>query len=136
MGGMTTVDRLCPRLVVDGADEAIAFYTAALGAREIKRFTDDGAGKIVHAELHLGDHVIMVKDADEFDPAPGKLGGSPVIMSLETADVDAVGQRMTEAGAVVVFPIADQEYGKRGGRLRDPYGHLWILTQPLADLEP
>ena len=132
---MTRVERMCPRLAVEGGAEAIGFYTAALGAKEIKRFTDD-AGAIVHAELELGRYVIMVKDADQYDPAPGQLGGSPVIISLEVDDVDGLGQRMTDAGASVVFPIADQEYGKRGGRLRDPYGHLWMLSQPLADLEP
>ncbi|MQA27060.1 MAG: VOC family protein [Micromonosporaceae bacterium] len=143
---MSTIQRMCPRLVVEGAAKAIEFYTAALGAKEIKRFTDDG-GAIVHAELELGPYVIMVKDADQYDPAPGQLGGSPakapspgrdasresapsVIMSLEVDDVDALGRRMTEAGAAVVFPIADQEYGERAGRLRDPYGHLWILSQP------
>lgn len=135
MAGMSTIQRMCPRLVVEGAAKAIEFYTAALGAKEIKRFTDD-SGAIVHAELELGPYVIMVKDADQYDPAPGQLGGSPVIISLEADDVDALGQCMTDAGAGVVFPIADQEYGKRGGRLRDPYGHLWMLSQPLADLEP
>lgn len=124
---MTNIDRLCPRLVVEGAAEAIDFYTQALGAKELNRY-DDGAGHIVHAELELGEYVIMVKDADDVDPAPVRLGGSPVILALDVADVDALGERMTAAGASVVFPIETREYG-RGGRLRDPYGHLWMISQ-------
>ncbi|MGH3735901.1 MAG: VOC family protein [Micromonosporaceae bacterium] len=127
---MTRIDMLCPRLVVEDADAAIAFYTKALGADERERH-DDGAGHIVHAELRLGDHVIMVKDADEWDQAPTQLGGTPVILYLGVADVDAVAARMSDAGATVVFPVGDMEYGRRDARLRDPYGHLWLLSQPL-----
>ncbi|MGH3715031.1 MAG: VOC family protein [Micromonosporaceae bacterium] len=126
---MTTIDRLAPRLVVEGADAAIAFYTEALGAKELNRH-DDGAGHIVHSELQLGNHVIMVKDADDTDPAPTQLGGTPVILALDAGDVDALGQRMIDAGATVVFPIETREYG-RGGRLRDPYGHQWMVSQSL-----
>ncbi len=125
---------MCPRLVVEGADQAIAYYTQTLGAKEIKRFKYDD--KIVHSELELGDYILMVKDASEGDPGPDHLGGSPVLISLEIDDVDAVGKRMIDGGATVVYPIGDQEYGKRAGRLRDPYGHLWIVSESTADLEP
>lgn len=114
-----------------GAAAAIDFYTAALGAEELNRY-DDGTGRIVHSELQLGDYVIMVKDADEYDPAPTDLGGSPVILSLDVGDVDALAARMREAGATVVFEVSDSDYGARDGRLRDPYGHLWLLSQPLS----
>jgi uncharacterized glyoxalase superfamily protein PhnB len=127
---MTIINRLCPRLVVDDADRAIRFYTQALGAKELQRYADE-RGKIVHSELALGDHVLMVKDADGVDPSPRRLGGTPVILSLEVAGVDALAERMLELGAEVIFPVADREYGKRDGRLRDPYGHLWIVSEPL-----
>ncbi len=124
---MTSIQRLSPRLVVDGADAAIRFYTAALGAKEITRYADD-AGTVYHSELALGDYVIMVKDADETDRAPGP-DGPGVILSLDVDGVDDLAQRMVDAGATVVFPVGDSEYGRRDGRFRDPYGHLWLLSQ-------
>ena len=132
MAGMTQ-PRLCPTLVVDGAEAAIAYYTRALGAKEVNRFADDD-GTIVHAEVAIGDAIVMLKDPGQGDEAPGQVGGTPVILSLEVDDVDAVAERMVAAGGTVVYPVADQPYGKRAGRVRDPYGHLWILSQPLDDL--
>ncbi|MEU0196177.1 VOC family protein [Streptomyces afghaniensis] len=127
--------RLYARLVVSDGPRAIDFYRTALGAEEIERYTDPD-GKIVHAMLRLGDAVIAVKDADESDPAPDSLGGSPVIMALDVSDADAVAEAMLRGGASVVYPVADQHYGQRGGRLADPFGHLWMISQTIEELTP
>jgi uncharacterized glyoxalase superfamily protein PhnB len=129
------VTRLYPRLVVSDATRAIDFYRGALGAEEIERYTGPG-GRIVHALLRLGGAVLAVKDADEGDSAPPSLGGTPVIMALDVTDADAVAEAMVRAGATVVYPVADQHYGQRGGRLADPFGHLWMISQTIEDLTP
>jgi PhnB protein len=123
-----------PRLVVDGADSALTFYTEAFGATVTERYTD-GEGRVVHAMLDVDGARFAVKDADSYDPAPGE-GGVPVIIALYVDDPDAVAARMEAGGARVVFPVADQPYGERGGRLADPYGHLWMLARRTDSLTP
>ncbi|MZF83858.1 VOC family protein [Streptomyces sp. SID5643] len=130
-----TVTRLYARLVVPDAARAIDFYRTALGAEETERYTGPD-GRIVHALLRLGGSVIAVKDADEADPAPASLGGSPVIMALDVSDADAVAEAMLRGGATVVYPVADQHYGQRGGGLADPFGHLWMISRTIEDLTP
>ncbi|HVD88529.1 MAG TPA: VOC family protein [Jatrophihabitantaceae bacterium] len=125
-----TVTSMYPRLVVAGAARAIDFYVSALGAVETARHTDDN-GKVIHSELKLGSMMFAVKDEDAGDPAPTTLGGSPVILALDVTDADAVGEAMVAAGATVIYPIRDWEYGARAGRLADPFGHLWMVSQPL-----
>ncbi|MEG8278740.1 VOC family protein [Streptomyces sp. AHA2] len=134
-GGKPALTRLYARLVVSDGPRAVDFYRTALGAEEIERYTGPG-GRIVHAMLRLGDAVIAVKDAGDGDPAPPDLGGTPVIMALDVSDADAVADAMLRAGASVVHPVADQHYGQRGGRLADPFGHQWMISQPIEDLTP
>lgn len=123
---MTEIHDLYPRLVVADADAALDFYTKAFDARVSERFTD-ADGNVVHAMVVAGPVRFAVKDADEHDPAPGG-GAPPVIIALYVSDPDAVAERMVDGGATVVFPVADQPYGERGGRLADPFGHLWMLA--------
>ncbi|SDD86540.1 VOC family protein [Auraticoccus monumenti] len=123
---------LCTKLVVADADAAIAFYVPALGAEPGARYTVRGA--VVHADLVLPCGRIEIKDADEHDPAPGP-DRPGTLMSLTTDDPDAVAQRMLDHGAEVVFAVADHPYGARGGRVRDPFGHQWMLQTPL-ETEP
>lgn len=124
-----------PRLVVSDGAAAIDFYRAGLGAEERVRYTDP-AGKIVHAELALAGATIAVKDEGGGDPAPTSLGGAPVIISLDVADADAAADRLVAAGAHVVYPVDDRAHGKRDGRLVDPFGHLWIVSQLVEQLSP
>ncbi|MGE3286806.1 MAG: VOC family protein [Pseudonocardia sp.] len=131
---MNEITQLYPRLVVHGADAAIAFYRNALGAELVERYTDPG-GRVVHAMLAAGPSRWAVKDADAHDPGPTG-GGGPVILALYVADADAVAARMVEGGATVVFPVADHPYGERGGRLADPFGHLWMIAQRTEQLTP
>lgn len=130
-----TILSLYPRLVVADAAGAIEFYRAALGAEEAVRYSGP-EGKVVHAEITIGGVMVAVKDEDEGDRAPTSLGGSPVIMALYVDDADAVAEAMARAGARVIHPVHDAPYGQRGGRLADPYGHLWMVSQQIEDLSP
>ncbi len=123
-----------PRLVVDGADAALSFYTAALAGEVTEHYTG-GDGRVVHAMVVTGGARFAVKDADDEDPAP-TAGAVPVIVALYVDDPDAVAARMVDGGARVVFPVADQPYGERGGRLADPFGHLWMIARRTGDLTP
>lgn len=130
---MTQILGLQPRLVVDDADAALAFYVAAFDGEVTERYTMDG--RVVHSLVVAGPVRFAVKDAGDGDAAPGH-GGTAVIMSLDVSDADAVAERMLAAGATVIFPVADHDYGDRGGRLRDPFGHQWMLAQHAEDLTP
>jgi PhnB protein len=122
-----------PRLVVRGAAAAVDFYREAFAAVEVgERFTGPG-GELIHAEVRIGDSVVMITDEDEGGaPAksPASLGGVvSAIMATYWEDVGAAWERAVNAGAEVVYPLEDQFYGERGGRLRDPFGQQWMLAQ-------
>jgi PhnB protein len=127
---MTQINALYPRLVVADAARAIDFYVAALGATETQRHAGPD-GKIVHAEVTIGAARVAVKDEGDGDPAPTTLGGTPVIIAIDVESADAVADSMLRHGATVVYPVHDAPYGVRGGRLADPFGHLWMISQPL-----
>jgi PhnB protein len=133
MVGMSDITALYPRLVVEGADAALDFYTRALGGTVTERYTGPD-GRVVHAKVEAGPACFAVKDAGDGDPAPTG-AGIPVIMSLDVTDADAVAERMLGAGATVIFPIADRGYSY-GGRLRDPFGHQWLIAQQIENLTP
>ena len=130
---MTQILGLQPRLVVDDAEAALAFYVAAFDGEVTERYTMDG--RVVHSLVVAGPVRFAVKDAGDGDAAPGD-GGTPVIMSLDVSDADTVAERMLAAGATVVFPVADHDHGDRGGRLRDPSGHQWMVSQHSESLSP
>jgi uncharacterized glyoxalase superfamily protein PhnB len=127
---MGNITALSCKLVVSDGGAALDFYVAALGAEVVESYTV--GGRIVHATLAVGPLRFALKDAGDGDPAP--TGNPPVIMSLDVTDADAVAERMLAAGATVVFPIADHDYGDRGGRVADPFGHHWMIAQPREDL--
>jgi PhnB protein len=128
-----------PRLVVPDGAAAIDFYARAFGAEERgERFTGPG-GALIHAEIWIGDSFVMITDesADEGSRAvsPVSAGGAvTAIMATYWEDVDAAWERALAAGAEVIYPLADQFYGERGGRLRDPFGHHWMLSSRTEDL--
>jgi PhnB protein len=129
--------RVTPYLYVDGAKEAIDFYTSILGATT--RMTMPGPdGKVGHAELTIGDSVIML--ADEFPDmgarGPRSVGGSPVTIHVYVEDVDAVFDAAIKAGAKALRPVEDKFYGDRGGELEDPFGHRWSVATHTEDLTP
>ena len=127
---------ITPHLVVRDAAKAIDFYKRAFGAQEVMRH-DDPSGKIMHAEIKIGDSILLL--ADEYpgmgNPAPGK-EGSPVVLNLYSDDVDAMWNRATGAGATVTMPLDDQFWGDRYGQIRDPFGHAWALGQHKEDVSP
>jgi uncharacterized glyoxalase superfamily protein PhnB len=131
---MSHITALYPRLVVDGADAALDFYARALDGTVTERFTGPD-GRVVHSVVEAGPARFAVKDAGDGDPAPTG-DGVPVIMSLDVSDADAVAERMLGAGATVIFPLADHGYGQYAGRLRDPYGHQWLISQRVEELTP
>lgn len=125
--GMTT---LMPKLVVTGADAAIAFYTEIFGARLRQRYTAGDA--VVYALLDLFDGQVSLKEADEYDASPTTLGRPGVLMEVTTDDPDRLAQAVVDTGGSVIFPVDDQPYGARGGRVRDPFGHEWLLQTPVT----
>jgi PhnB protein len=127
---MTT--SLTPMLTVRDAAKAIVFYEDAFGAEERERFVTP-AGQIV-AELAIDGERFYVVDenSDAFNLSPATLDGTSVRMNLVVADADASTERALAAGATVVFPLGDQPYGLRQGRVQDPFGHHWLIGAPLT----
>lgn len=126
---VTMTTTLRPRLIVSDAAKAIDFYVDAFGAEVHSRYTDDD-GLIVNADLTIDGVPFSLKDETPgtTDLSPTSFGGTPVLLQLAVADVDAVGAAMERAGATVVFPVSDHPYG-RMGRFADPFGHLWMVSQ-------
>ncbi len=129
---------ITPYLIVDGANKALAFYKQAFGATETMRMSYPGSDKIGHAEMRIGDSVIMLADEHpemEF-LGPGHFGGTPVSLMLYVEDVDAVAKRAVDAGATELRPVTDQFYGDRMGTFKDPFGHVWSISTHIEDLSP
>lgn len=126
-----------PYLIINGAAEAIDFYKRAFGATEILRMPDP-KGRIGHAEIRVGDSVIMM--ADEHQEmgyrGPRSLGGTSVSILLYVDNVDTVFDRAIKAGAKSQRPVADQFYGDRMGTLEDPFGHVWTIGTHIEDVSP
>jgi PhnB protein len=128
--------QVIPYLIVDGAADAIDFYGKVLGTKERMRM--GGGGKVGHAELELGDSVIMLADESPESPAksPKGLGGSPVTISLYLEDVDGVYKKAIDAGAIELRPPTDQFYGDRTAQFEDPWGHRWNVGTRVEDVSP
>ena len=129
--------QVTPYLTVDGASTAIDFYTEVLGATERMRMADPG-GKVGHAELTIGESVIMLSDeyADRGVVGPKTVGGTPVMISVYVEDVDAVYDRAVKAGAKALRPVENQFYGDRTGQFEDPFGHRWSVATHVEDVSP
>jgi PhnB protein len=128
-----------PRLVFrNEAAAAMRFYGEAFGAEVVEEPFLDPDGKVVHAEIRIGDSVVFVTDegADGNGVAPASVDGRvTAVMALNVPDVDRLWERAVAAGCEVIYPLADQFYGDRGGRLRDPYGHQWMLSTHIEDVD-
>lgn len=128
---------LTPHLITRNAANAIDFYKRAFGAEEINRHAGPG-GKIMHAELRIGDSPLML--CDEFPEmgakSPQALGGSPVVLCVYVENADKVFQQALSAGATETMPLRDQFWGDRYGKLRDPYGHEWSIATHIEDVSP
>jgi len=124
-----------PYLVLGDAGRAIDFYKQAFGAKELSRMAAPG-GKVGHAELKIGDSVIMLSDEMMGNRSPQSLGGSAVSIFLYVDDVDSVFDRAIKAGAKSEMPPADMFWGDRYAKLTDPFGHLWGIATHIEDVAP
>ncbi|MFD7256402.1 VOC family protein [Streptomyces sp. NPDC059874] len=129
--------RVTPYLCIDGASAAIEFYVTVLGARERMRMAAPD-GRIGHAELELGNSVIML--ADEYPGmgfrSPKAMGGTPVTLHVYVEDVDAVFAKALTKGATEVSAVKDEFYGDRTGQFEDPFGHRWNVATHIEDVPP
>jgi PhnB protein len=122
-------------LTVKDAHRAVEFYNRAFGAEEVMRLSDPLSGKIAHSEIRIADTIIMINEEDPTHArSPETLGGTSVTVQLYVPDVEGFWEEALKAGAEVVFPIKKQFYGDRAGRLRDPFGHQWIVATHMEDL--
>jgi PhnB protein len=127
--------RLGPYITVDDGAAAIDFYQRAFGAVEASRMAEP-SGRIGHAEVRIGDAVLMLSDEypEHGARSPRSIGGSPVMLHLYVEDADAVVAAAAEAGATVEEPVADQFYGDRGGKITDPFGHRWWIATRVEEV--
>lgn len=126
-----------PYLIVKGAAEALDFYKRAFNATELFRMPDP-SGKVMHAEMRIGNSIIML--ADEHPEmgyrGPRSVGGSTVSIMLYVENVDELFDRAVKAGAKAQRPVQNQFYGDRSGTLEDPFGHVWTISTHVEDVPP
>ncbi len=131
--------RITPAIIVNGAAKALEFYAQVFGATERSRFPGPD-GTILHAEVEIGDSVLIVEDATPFmgtqAPPAGGLEGTPTFLYIYVEDVDAVIKRAVELGATLKRPAQDQFYGDRDGFIVDPFGHGWTIASHVEDVAP
>jgi PhnB protein len=131
--------RVTPALVVQGGVKALEYYAEVFGATERTRVPGPD-GTIVHAEIEIGDSVIIVEDASPYmgtkAPPPGGLDGSPAFLFIYVEDVDAAIERAVKLGATLQRPPKDQFYGDRDGYIVDPFGHGWTIATHVEDVAP
>jgi len=126
---------ITPHLTLDNAAQTIDWYKKAFGAEEISRSAGPD-GKIMHAEVRIGDSRVMVNDVMGGGKGPKAFGGSPAGLWIYVDNSDALFQRATSAGAKVQMPLADQFWGDRGGAIADPEGYTWWIATRKEDLTP
>jgi PhnB protein len=128
-----------PQLTFDNAAPAIEWYKKALGAQEVSRAVGPD-GKIMHAELRIGDSLIMLNDAMGGGKGPKAIGGSPVSLWIYVEDCDALFNRAVAAGAQVppgpMGQMTDQFWGDRAGTFSDPHGYTWTIATRKEDFTP
>jgi PhnB protein len=129
---------LTPHLIVEGAAKAIEFYKKAFGAEELVRMPTPDGKRLMHAQVKIGDSMVMLVDAmPEYGAkGPQALGGTPCTLHLYSKDVNAAFDRALKAGCTATMPLADQFWGDRYGKLKDPFGHEWSLAQHVRDVPP
>jgi uncharacterized glyoxalase superfamily protein PhnB len=128
---------ITPSIVVRGAAQAIEFYKKAFGAKERSRMPGPN-GKLLHAEIKIGDSIIMLSDEMPTMGAnsPQTVGGTSSSLMIYTKNADALFQQAVAAGAKPTMPVADQFWGDRYGRVTDPFGHDWQIATHKEDLTP
>ncbi len=130
---------ITPHMVISDAGKAIEFYKKAFGAEELFRMPGPGGQGVMHAEIKIGDSVVMM--CDEMPQAgrwkaPESLNGTSVSLHIYVADVDKAFQHAIDAGATATMPVMDTFWGDRYGKLTDPFGHEWSIATHKLDLTP
>jgi len=126
---------LTPHIIVQDATRAIDFYKKAFGAQEQTRHLAPDGKTVMHAQLKIGNSVLML--ANEFPPtavSPKARGGTSVTLHIYVENVDAAFDRAVKAGCTVKMPLSDQFWGDRYGQLEDPFGHVWSIATHKVDL--
>ncbi len=126
-----------PYLSFTGAADAIAFYKQAFGAQE-RMIIPTPDGKVGHAELAIGNSVIMLADECEHSDMhdPRSVGGTSMAIMLYVDDAEKIFTQAIAKGAQEIRPVEDQFYGDKMGTLRDPFGHVWYIATHMEDLTP
>lgn len=127
---------IVPYLQVTNTAEAIAWYQRVFDAKELRARLVSPDGTCMNAEIEIEGTPLMLADAmpSVGSISPEALQGTSVVLDLHVADADAVFRRALEAGAKEIYPIADQFYGDRAGRIRDPFGHQWIIATRIREV--
>jgi PhnB protein len=129
---------ITPYLIIRGAARAIDFYKQAFGATECLRIPGRDPNQVGHAELRIGNSVVML--ADEYPDmevrGPESIGGTPVGLLLYVPDADAVFNQAVAAGAKVLKALENKFYGDRSGSVTDPFGHVWHIATHQEDISP
>lgn len=137
MSAIPEYPKLSPSLVVGDAAAAIKFYENAFGAKELYRLVDPESGKVGHAEIMIDGALVMLgSEYPGMTKSPATLGGTAVSLGLMSRDAQADFERAVAAGAEAVIPLQKQFYGYISGRVRDPFGHEWVISQELEKLAP
>jgi PhnB protein len=126
-----------PYLFIKGAASAIDYYKNVFGAKERVRMPGPN-GLVMHAELQIGDSIIMLADENLQIGAksPETLGGVSSSLHVYFENVDAIAEKATSAGGKLVRPVKDQFYGDRSGTIMDPFGHMWSIATHIEDVSP
>ena len=123
---------IAPMLSVRNGRRAIEFYKAAFGAEELYRVEDDGGAVVARLSVGGAEFWLADESPEDSNFSPETLGGGTARMVMTVEDPDAAFRRALEAGATAVWPVEDQPYGWRVGRLADPFGHHWEIGRPLS----
>jgi PhnB protein len=124
---------LTPQLMLDNAAQGIDWYKKALGAEEVSRFLGPD-GKIMHAEMKIGDSRFMVGEVMKDQKGPKAMGGSPASLWLYVQNSDTLFNKAVSAGGKVHMPMADQFWGDRAGAVTDPAGYVWWIATRTEDV--
>jgi len=130
------ISTVTPYLIVDGAADAIEWYRRAFGAEEVTRMTG-GAGRIAHAELRIGGASVFLADEHPHYEAivgPAKVGGTPVYLDIEADDVAGLFAAAVAAGATEIRAPTDPQMAVQSAKVRDPFGHVWLITRSSGSL--
>lgn len=125
-----------PYLAINDVDQAIEFYCQVFGAKKWLRLPAPD-GSVAHAEVKIGQGIVMLAPEDpRYNASPKTLGKTTVILAVYVDDVDAVVAKAVAAGSKIIFPVKDQFYGDRSGRIEDPFGYHWMVATHKEDVDP